>query len=46
VFLDVEDIGGGERWKEALRQAHAEIRKSEDFGIEILVVLLRDLTFT
>jgi hypothetical protein len=23
VFLDVEDIGGGERWKEALRKAHS-----------------------
>ena len=66
VFLDVEDIGGGERWKEALRQAHArceavvllaspdalsspecltEIRKAEDFGKEIIIVLLRDLTF-
>ncbi len=66
VFLDIEDIGGGERWKEALRQAHArceavvllaspdafsspecltEIRKAEDFGKEIIIVLLRDLTF-
>jgi hypothetical protein len=66
VFLDVEDIGGGERWKEALRKAHArceavvllaspealsspecltEIRKAEDFGKEIIIVLLRDLAF-
>ena len=66
AFLDIEDIGGGERWKEALRQAHArceavvllaspdafsspecltEIRKAEDFGKEIIIVLLRDLTF-
>jgi WD40 repeat protein len=65
VFLDVEDIGGGERWKEALRRAHArceavillaspdalaspeclaEVRNAEDFGKEIVVVLLRDLT--
>ena len=65
VFLDVEDIGGGERWKDALRKAHArceavillaspdalsspecltEVRKAEDFGKEIIVVLLRDLT--
>jgi WD40 repeat protein len=65
VFLDVEDIGAGERWKEALRKAHArceavillaspealasaecltEVRKAEDYGKEIIVVLLRDLT--
>ncbi len=65
VFLDLEDIGGGERWKDALRKAHArceavillaspdalaspecltEVRKAEDFGKEIVVVLLRDLT--
>ena len=65
VFLDVEDIGGGERWKDALRKAHSrceavillaspdalsspecltEVRKAEDFGKEIIVVLLRDLT--
>jgi hypothetical protein len=65
VFLDLDDIGGGERWKEALRKAHsrceavvllaspdalasteclAEVRKAEDFGKEIIVVLLRDLT--
>jgi hypothetical protein len=65
VFLDVEDIGGGERWKDALRKAHmrceavillaspdalsspeclTEVRKAEDFGKEIIVVLLRDLT--
>jgi WD40 repeat protein len=65
VFLDLEDIGAGEIWKEALRKAHmrceavillaspdaldspeclTEIRKAEDFGKEIIVVLLRDLT--
>jgi hypothetical protein len=65
VFLDLEDIGGGERWKDALRKAHsrceavvllaspdalaspeclAEVRKAEDFGKEIIVVLFRDLT--
>jgi WD40 repeat protein len=65
VFLDVEDIGGGERWKDALRKAHSrceavillaspdalaspecltEVRKAEDFGKDIIVVLLRDLT--
>ena len=65
VFLDLQDIGGGERWKEALRTAHTrceavillaspealaspecltEVRKAEDFGKEIIVVLLRDLT--
>jgi hypothetical protein len=65
VFLDVEDIGAGERWKDALRKAHArceavillaspealssaecltEVRKAEDYGKEIIVVLLRDLT--
>jgi WD40 repeat protein len=65
VFLDLEDIGAGEVWKEALRKAHlrceavlllaspdalsspeclAEVRKAEDFGKEIIVVLLRDLT--
>jgi WD40 repeat protein len=65
VFLDLEDIGAGEVWKEALRKAHlrceavvllaspdalsspeclTEVRKAEDFGKEIIVVLLRDLT--
>jgi WD40 repeat protein len=65
VFLDLEDIGAGENWKEALRKAHTrceavlllaspdaldspecltEVRKAEDFGKEIIVVLLRDLT--
>jgi WD40 repeat protein len=65
VFLDLEDIGAGEIWKEALRKAHTrceavillaspdaldspecltEVRKAEDFGKEIIVVLLRDLT--
>jgi formylglycine-generating enzyme required for sulfatase activity len=64
VFLDLEDIGGGERWKDALRKANArceaviflaspealaspeclaEVRKAEDFGKEIIVVLLHDL---
>ncbi|MEJ0050154.1 MAG: TIR domain-containing protein [Methylovirgula sp.] len=64
VFLDVKDIGGGERWKDALRKAHSrceavillaspaalespecltEVRKAEDFGKEIIVVLLHDL---
>ncbi len=64
VFLDLEDIGAGERWKEALRRANArceavillaspealsspeclaEVRKAEDYGKEIIVVLLRDL---
>jgi WD40 repeat protein len=65
VFLDLDDIGAGERWKEALRKASArceavillaspealssaeclaEVRKAEDYGKEIIVVLLRDLT--
>ena len=65
VFLDLDDIGAGERWKEALRKASArceavillaspealssaeclaEVRKAEDYGKEIVVVLLRDLT--
>jgi WD40 repeat protein len=65
VFLDLEDIGGGERWKDALRKAHSrceavillaspdalsspecltEVRKAEDFGKEIIVVLLRELS--
>jgi CHASE2 domain-containing sensor protein len=64
VFLDLDDIGAGERWKDALRQANArceaiillaspealssvecltEVRTAENFGKEILVVLLRDL---
>jgi formylglycine-generating enzyme required for sulfatase activity len=64
VFLDLDDIGGGERWKEALRKANlqceaiillaspealsspeclAEVRKAEDYGKEIVVVLLRDV---
>jgi WD40 repeat protein len=65
IFLDLDDIGAGERWKDALRKAHVrceavvllaspealaspecltEVRKAEDFGKEIIVVLLRDLT--
>ena len=64
VFLDVDSIGAGERWKEALNKANtrceaivllaspealsspeciAEVRKAEDVGKEIVVVLLRDL---
>jgi hypothetical protein len=64
VFLDLDSIGAGERWKEALNKANArceavillaspealssaecvgEVRKAEDFGKEIVVVLLRDL---
>jgi len=64
VFLDLDGIGAGERWKDALRKANArceavvllaspdalsspeciaEIRKAEDFGKEVIVVLLRDL---
>jgi formylglycine-generating enzyme required for sulfatase activity len=66
IFLDLDDIGAGERWKEALRKANArceavillaspdalsspeclaEVRKAEDYGKEIIVVLLRDLEF-
>lgn len=66
VFLDVQNIGAGERWKDALRKANArceavlllaspdaldspeclaEVRKAEDFGKEIIVVLLRDVQF-
>jgi formylglycine-generating enzyme required for sulfatase activity len=66
VFLDVQNIGAGERWKDALRKANArceavvllaspdaldspeclaEVRKAEDFGKEIIVVLLRDVRF-
>jgi WD40 repeat protein len=65
VFLDVDDIGAGEIWKEALRKSKlrceaiillatpealdspeclAELRTAEDYGKEIIVVLLRDLT--
>jgi formylglycine-generating enzyme required for sulfatase activity len=64
VFLDLDDIGAGERWKDALRKANlrceavillassdalsspeclAEVRKAEDYGKEIIVVLLGDL---
>jgi formylglycine-generating enzyme required for sulfatase activity len=64
VFLDLDDIGAGERWKDALRKANArceavillatpealsspeclvEVRKAEDCGKEIIVVLLRDV---
>ncbi len=64
VFLDLDNIGAGERWKDALRKAHtrceaivllaspdslsspeclAEIRNAENYGKEIIVVLLRDL---
>jgi len=66
VFLDLDSIGAGERWKEALRVANArceavvllaspdalsspecvaEVRKAEDFGKEIIVILLHDLQF-
>jgi formylglycine-generating enzyme required for sulfatase activity len=66
IFLDLENIGAGERWKDALRKANArceailllaspdaldspeclaEVRKAEDFGKEIIVVLLRDVQF-
>ena len=66
VFLDLDDIGAGERWKDALRKASArceavvllaspdalsspeclaELRKAEDYGKEIIVVLLRDVQF-
>jgi formylglycine-generating enzyme required for sulfatase activity len=64
VFLDLDDINPGERWKVALRDANslceaiillaspealasteclAEIRKAEDYGKDIIVVLLRDV---
>ena len=67
VFLDVDDIGAGERWKEALRKGKfrceaiillaspealdsreclAELRTAEDYGKEIIVVLLRDLAIS
>jgi len=66
VFLDLQNIGAGERWKDALRKANArceaiillvspeslsspeclaEVRKAEDYGKEIVVVLLRDIKF-
>jgi hypothetical protein len=66
VFLDLDDIGAGERWKVALNNANtrceavillaspdalsspeciAEVRKAEDYGKEIIVVLLHDLQF-
>ena len=66
VFLDLQNIGAGERWKDALRKANtrceaiillvspeslsspeclAEVRKAEDYGKEIIVVLLRDIKF-
>jgi hypothetical protein len=66
VFLDLENIGAGERWKDALRKANtrceaivllaspdalssteclAEVRKAEDYGKEIIVILLRDVAF-
>jgi formylglycine-generating enzyme required for sulfatase activity len=64
VFLDLDSIGAGARWKEALRKANAsceavillaspnalasseciaEVRRAEDYGKEIVVVVLRDL---
>jgi formylglycine-generating enzyme required for sulfatase activity len=64
VFLDLENIGAGERWKDALRMANArceavillaspqalsspeclaELRKAEDYGKEIVVVLIGDV---
>lgn len=67
VFLDVDNIDAGERWKDALKNANlrceavillaspealnspeciAEIRKAEDYGKEVIVVLLRDLQIT
>lgn len=66
IFLDLDNIGAGERWKEALNKANArceavillatpdalsspecvaEVRKAQDFGKPIVVVLLRDLSF-
>jgi hypothetical protein len=66
VFLDLDSIGAGERWKEALNKANtrcegvillaspdalsspecvAEVRKAEDDGKEIIVVLLHDVQF-
>ena len=64
VFLDIDNINAGARWKDSLRAANsrceavvllaspealsspeclAEVRRAEDYGKEILVVLLRDL---
>lgn len=64
IFLDLDHIGAGERWKEALHKANirceavillaspnslsspeciAEVRKAEDYGKEIVVVLLNDV---
>lgn len=66
VFLDVQNIGAGERWKDALHKANArcegvillaspaslaspeclaEVRKAEDFGKEIVVLLLGGAQF-
>ena len=66
VYLDLDSIGAGERWKESLNKANArceavvllaspdalaspeclaEVRKAEDAGKEIIVVLLHDLQF-
>jgi hypothetical protein len=66
TFLDLDGLGAGERWKEALHKANArceavillasphslaspeciaEVRKAEDFGKEIIVVLLKDAHF-
>lgn len=65
VFLDIDNINAGARWKDSLRAANArceavvllaspealaspeclaEVRRAEDYGKEVLVVLLRDLT--
>jgi formylglycine-generating enzyme required for sulfatase activity len=65
IFLDVGNIGAGERWKDALLKANArceavillaspdalaspeclaEVRKAEDYGKEIIVLLLRDMS--
>jgi len=66
VYLDLDSIGAGERWKDSLNKANArceavvllaspdalsspeclaEVRKAEDAGKEIIVVLLHDLEF-
>lgn len=66
VYLDLDSIGAGERWKDSLNKANArceaivllaspdalaspeclaEVRKAEDAGKEIVVVLLHDLQF-
>lgn len=66
VYLDLDSIGAGERWKDFLNKANArceavvllaspdaiaspeclaEVRKAEDAGKEIVVVLLHDLQF-